>query len=109
MLSELISTIQNVEGVAYVDVDAFGGIPERVANNDGTRRLLTLQEMADRVAEIIGTNRLNSLSQTVLLQNVPVNQADFEKGAVRPAQLAIFTNAVPDTIVLNQIKFNQLS
>jgi hypothetical protein len=35
---------------------------------------------------------------------VDVNLADFENGNMRPAQLAIFTAAVPDTLILNQIK-----
>jgi phage-related baseplate assembly protein len=29
LLSEVISVIQTVRGVAYVDVDSFGGIPEK--------------------------------------------------------------------------------
>ena len=50
LLCEFISVIQNTEGVAYVDVDAFGGIPEKKNNDkDGSRRLLTLDEMADAV------------------------------------------------------------
>jgi hypothetical protein len=35
---------------------------------------------------------------------VDANLADFENGALRPAQLAILTDAVPDTLILNQIK-----
>jgi hypothetical protein len=34
---------------------------------------------------------------------VDVNVADFENGGLRPAQLALFTAAVPDTIILNQL------
>ena len=33
-LSEILSVMQSVRGVAYVDVDAFGGIPEKIANAD---------------------------------------------------------------------------
>jgi hypothetical protein len=36
-------------------------------------------------------------------QRVDVNQAGFENGALRPAQLAIFTSEAPATLVLNQI------
>ena len=107
LLSELIAVMQNVEGVAFLDVDAFGGIPEKVANPDGTRRLLTLDEMAARVAAITGT-AIEGLEKQTVAAGVPpkvdINSADFEKGAVRPAQLAIFTDAVQDTIVLNQLK-----
>jgi predicted phage baseplate assembly protein len=101
MLSEVISAIQNTEGVSYLDVDGFGGIPEKVAHPDGTRSLLTFEQMADAVAGI--TEIASTEGGTGPVQRVDANQADFENGAVRPAQLAIFTEAVQDTIVLNQI------
>jgi predicted phage baseplate assembly protein len=225
LLSETISTIQNTAGVEYVDVDAFGGIPEMKAGTDGSRRLLTLDEMSIAAMEIAVpastvwffaaedfldlkslveslTNQGSNVSkflwnqfssddqnllkesqaktsmpatvvaalitefnrvllgpsiydasrfdqaqisleiQNMIQQNpqgsalvhlnrllleaaypnnikpsktkptpslgipktVPVNLADFESGALRPAQLAIFTDAVPDTLILNQIK-----
>jgi predicted phage baseplate assembly protein len=112
VLSQLVSLIQSKEGVAYVDVDGFGGIPEKVAKPDGTRALLTFEQMANAVAEITNsvsnaaTGIANSVSNKVVTvppRRVDVNQADFENGAVRPAQLAIFTEAVQDTIVLNQV------
>ena len=34
---------------------------------------------------------------------VEANLADFENGAIRPAQLVIMRDAVPDTLTLNQI------
>ena len=110
LLSEIIRAIQNTEGVEYVDVDAFGGVPEKKAQTDGTRQLLTLEQIAAAVQRIVNPrdalilrknpNRAESLSTS----RVDVNFADFENGALRPAQLALFTDAVPDTLVLNQIK-----
>ena len=35
---------------------------------------------------------------------VNANLADLENGVMHPAQLAIFTDAVPETLILNQIK-----
>ena len=96
----MISAIQNVEGVAYVDVDAFGGIPEKKADSNGTRQLLTLRHRRGAVASAVKRDALNR----PLPNAVDVNLADFEKGSLRPAQLAIFTSAVPDTVILNQIK-----
>ena len=43
-------------------------------------------------------------AESVPATRVDVNLADFENGALRPAQLAMFTDAVPDTLILNQIK-----
>ena len=109
LLCEVISAIQNVRGVAWVDVDAFGGIPEKTSDEDGTRRLLTLDELAETVQAIVdpeefgGTSQSGGVVQSGPAQIVNANQAGYENGALRPAQLAIFSPAVPDTIVLNQI------
>jgi predicted phage baseplate assembly protein len=88
LLSEIISAIQNTEGVEYLDVDTFGGVPEQ----------LSLDGIAGAVQNIV--------KQSSPASRVDVNLADFEieSGALRPAQLAIFTDAVPDTLILNQIK-----
>jgi hypothetical protein len=109
LLCEIISVIQNVEGVEYVDVDAFGGLPEKTAETNsngvptGERRLLTLQEMADRVQAIVAPVKAGPNAPPGPAERVEVNLADFENGSLRPAQLAIFTAAVPDTLILNQI------
>jgi predicted phage baseplate assembly protein len=107
LLSEVISVFQNIPGVEYVDVDAFGGIPEKTAEFDakGTptdkRRLLTLDELAAAVQQIVNPQEFPGPAT-----RVDVNLADFEIGSatLHPAQLAIFTDAVPDTLILNQIK-----
>lgn len=109
-LSEVIQVIQRVPGVTYVDVDGFGGIPERKAANDGRRRLLTLNELAEHAQAIVTGGQIpddDKNSNGIVLQGpaalVRPNLADFERGAIRPAQLAIFSEAVPETLILNQI------
>jgi predicted phage baseplate assembly protein len=101
LLCELIALIQGIEGVEYCDVVAFGGVPERQADASGNRVLLTISQISDAVAAIVG--RKKGAEQTGVTQRVEVNAADFEKGGIRPAQLALFTDDVQDTIVLNQI------
>jgi hypothetical protein len=86
LLSEVIAVIQKIKGVEYVDADAFGGVPEQSS----------LTGIADAVQEIV--NRSSPASR------VDANLADLENGVMHPAQLAIFTEAVPDTLILNQIK-----
>lgn len=103
LLCEIIGCIQAIEGVAYVDVDAFGGIHEKVGDPNGTRRLQTLEELAATVQEIVNP-ALPAAGSVTASQVVPASLADYEKGVLHPAQLAIFTPALPDTIVLNQIK-----
>src|SRR6185503_1212339 len=53
VLSEIISVIQAVEGVAYVDVDLLRGIPEKTADaqNPGQRRPLTPAEITTKIKE----------------------------------------------------------
>ncbi len=111
LLCEIISVIQNVPGVAYVDVDAFGGIPEKTSATDAKglptkeRRLLTLDELASKVQTIVaGDEGKNGGSNAPIpAARVDAGLAAFENGALRPAQLAIFAPTVPDTLILNQI------
>ncbi|HKA20510.1 MAG TPA: putative baseplate assembly protein [Blastocatellia bacterium] len=100
LLCEIIACIQAIEGVAYVDVDAFGGVPEKVTDQSGNRQLQSLDDLAEAVQKIV-TPPAGSVGP---LQSVMAKLADFEGGALHPAQLAIFTPGVQDTIVLNQIK-----
>jgi hypothetical protein len=100
-LSEIVSQIQNIEGVAYLQVETFGGIPEKMSDPKesdpkatGQRRLATLKRIASDVSRMPPGRPA---------QSVPVNLADFQQGSFHPAQLAIFTPAVPATLILNQI------
>ena len=99
LYSEVVSTIQAVPGVAYVDVDTLGGIPEKVADANGQRRLLSPEEIVERVAELVrqSTERGRPLSR------IPVNLTDLEHGIIRPAQLAYLAPAVPDTLILTEL------
>jgi predicted phage baseplate assembly protein len=109
LLCEILSVIQNVEGVVYVDVDAFGGLPEKTAETDaqgiptGKRRLLTLTELTTSIQIIIDPSKAGGKAPPGPADRVKVEVAGFEHGSLRPAQLAIFTPAVPDTLILNQI------
>ncbi len=110
LLSEIIAAIQAIEGVEYVDVDAFGGVPEKQAASDGTRELLTLDEISAAVQQIVSGAQDQNFEEakmqtftSVPASRVDVHVADFENRGLRPAQLALFTDAVPDTIVLNQL------
>lgn len=112
LLSEIISVMQSVRGVAYVDVDAFGGIPEKISKANGNRRLLTPDEISFEVAKIAMRtdqsqpdikNRFNQERITVP-SRLAVNQAAFENHAIRPAQLAFLSPDVPATLILNRIE-----
>ncbi len=101
LLCEIIGCMQSVEGIAYIDVDAFGGVPEKITDSAGVHRLQTLEELAAAMQSIVTPP---AGSATGPSQTVTAGLAIFAGRNLRPAQLAIFTPAVPDTIVLNQIK-----
>jgi predicted phage baseplate assembly protein len=123
LLCEIVAAIQSVHGVDYVDVDNFGGIPEKVVNDaTGKRALLTQDQVTAFVDAIVGRldgdDKHNGLAagsaSPTMLWGVPIpgerpahrveaGRAAFERGVLRPAQLAIFTPAVADTLILNQL------
>ena len=96
-LSVAISVMQRVAGVEWVDVDAFDGIPERVAAADGTRMLLDPGAIATRVRQIV-----EHAATTGPRTRVRVNLAGFENGTLRPAQIAFLTPLAPATLILNE-------
>ncbi|TXI18792.1 MAG: putative baseplate assembly protein [Nitrosomonas sp.] len=111
MLSEVISVIQAVRGVAYVDVDILRGIPEKIADMEhpGQRRLLTPAEIAMKVSGSLmddsGDPLMDSNGKPLKepLARVAVNLATNKSSTILPAQLAFLTPEVPETLILNQI------
>lgn len=104
-LSQVIAVIQAVPGVDYVDVDTFGGIAEKVAENfsgegEPVRRLLTPDEITATVQTLIAESDASGRPQQV----VKVNLAALEQGILRPAQLAFLNGETPETLILNQIE-----
>jgi len=104
LLAEMIAAIHTVRGVAYVDVDVLGGIPEKTTDTDSEgkpiRRVRTPKEIADAASEFLG---LEAETGQQPRQRLEVNLAGFEDGTMRPAQLAYLTPDVADTLVLNQL------
>jgi Baseplate J-like protein len=97
LLSEAISTIQHVPGVSYVDVDTFGGIPEKTVDAEsGLRRALFPNEIEVEIRKLVR-------SEDQPLQRVTVNLAGSEGLSIHPAQLAFLTPKVPDTLILKEI------
>jgi len=107
VLSEVISTVQAVPGVAYVDIDVLADIPEKTTDN-GKRRLRTPDEMTNAITDLLdgfkSKNVRPVLKRKQPWQRIPVGLADVDdSGTLRPARLAILSPDVPDTLILNQI------
>ncbi|MET0357385.1 MAG: putative baseplate assembly protein [Cellvibrio sp.] len=106
LLGEVIATIQAVPGVDYVDVDLLRGVPEKMAAADGTRELLSPEEISTLITETDPDNLCVGTQHTSLTDPLPricVNVAGEENGGIRPAQLAFLTPDVTSTLILNQI------
>jgi len=96
LLTEAIAAIHAVPGVEYVDVDAFGAIPEKVPDRraHSGRRTPSPRQIGEMVQQIVkGGPR----------DRVPVNLAGIEDGSVRPAQLALLLPDVAETLTLRPI------
>jgi predicted phage baseplate assembly protein len=107
LMSEVISAIQNVTGVAYVDVGAFGSIPEKTTDNNGARRLLTQDEISAQVQNVVNRSGSGPFHGFVNPDRLPASICAWgggpDKGILRPAELVVFMPAVADTLILNQI------
>lgn len=105
VLSELISTAQAVEGVAYVDVDVFGGVPELKVDENGALRLLTPDEVSAAVLGLLpDPTKPLPPDKAQPQQRVRVNLAAQRGADIQPAQIAILSPDAPDTLIINQIK-----
>jgi predicted phage baseplate assembly protein len=107
LLAEVISAIQGVRGVAYVDVDAFGAIPEKRTDADGIRQLLTQAQITSAVAQLLYGDQVKTRRHFGLSSKLPSDVIAFpggnDRGLLRPAELAIFSPAVADTLILNPL------
>jgi predicted phage baseplate assembly protein len=91
LLGEVIGVMQSVKGVEYVDVDIFGGLPEKKVEGK-VRRLLTPEEVLSKVRDLKGAE-----------PRVRANLAGISNGVIHPAELAYLTPEVPGTLILNRI------
>lgn len=93
--SEVLSVIQSVPGVVYVDLDSFGAIDTtRVVGNDPAR-LLTPAETAKAVADIVDRGVASAVQARPARRNAGKT--------IVPAQLALLSSEVAETLVLNQL------
>jgi len=86
-LSEVISTIQSVRGVAYVDVDILDKVPETITPDD-------LKNLANDL----------TLNPRILVNMARIDPAAPDPAKrIQPAQLAYLSPDVPDTLILTEL------
>lgn len=89
VLSEVISTIQRVPGVAYVDVDILDGVSEAIPP----------QELA-KLAENLQAP--NQPKQRIIVNTARVDLEDGKR-VIKRAQLAYLSPEVADTLILTEL------
>jgi hypothetical protein len=88
VLSEVIGTIQSVDGVVYVDVDTLDDVPEDIS--------------AEELATVS--------RQLGLYPRIRAYLAQIDRSAIdpelriRPAQLALLSPVIPETLILKELK-----
>lgn len=111
VLSEVISTIQQVSGVDYVDIDILDSVSEYEAKHPEilAQKLEQLAGLGTRLGEKQSLQPQQRIQ--VNLANVPLRVADTPDGTLRernkhiyPAQLAILSPEVADTLILKELK-----
>jgi uncharacterized phage protein gp47/JayE len=109
--SEVIGAIARVPGVAFVDLDTFGGIPEAVslAGSPGvaaSRSAITPEQIAELVAQRVGGTLPPGELCGWLPPFCPVRArlaGPDENGVLAPAQLAILAAGAPEMLALTAI------
>jgi Baseplate J-like protein len=87
--SEVISAIQAVEGVAYVDLQTFDSVGEDASLDD-------LSNLADHLG-------LQDVVQAQFARPNP-NPLNYPDDAFLPAEIACLRPDLPDTLILNEVK-----
>jgi hypothetical protein len=88
LLSEVVSAIQAVEGVLYVDVDKLGAIDED-----------------DILDNLTGLAKKSLLAHRIKVEMARVDEQETDPDKrIRPAELAILSSMVADTLILKEVK-----
>jgi hypothetical protein len=98
VLSEVTAMIQRVPGVAYVDMDVLGGILERIDRVTGPPPLGP-QGIANSVQDLASESQRQGRPR----RRIDAELARLINGSIRPAQLALLTPKVPETLILREI------
>ena len=103
-LSKVIGVMQSVPGVAYVDVETFGGVEEKQTVN-GERVLRTPKQISAAVKKLID-DQAGKPAQSIAPSLTPQRSlgAHVADGTIAPATLIFLPPSVPDVLVINQIK-----
>ncbi|KYC37268.1 hypothetical protein WA1_47495 [Scytonema hofmannii PCC 7110] len=102
--SEVISTMQKVPGVDFVDVDILDSVSETEAANPDI--LIQILEKLAKGKTYQRQNTQNLEDDIQPRKRITVNFAKATQQMIQPAQLAVLVSSQPLTLILNPLKEN---
>jgi len=96
LLSVVISTIQAVPGVEYVDVDGFGGVSDTTPDGSPVDPASLLASIQQQLVAPDGTSIPPKHRVRALLEYQ-------DRNGIHPAQLAYLSPGYPDSLILKEI------
>jgi predicted phage baseplate assembly protein len=104
-ISEVISVIQRVRGVAYVDLDLLAAVSESAVEAELIRTTINAGKKPTDGDLPSFYQSLVSVKHRVIVEPA---RADFKakkfSQRIAPAQIAVLSTALPDTLVLTEVK-----
>jgi hypothetical protein len=94
VLSEVFATLQKVEGVEYVKVNAFGF----VSDTDSSGAPVSPAALVAQVDKLV-----KNADPANLPSRVVANLATLGDNGILPAQIAYLTDKVPDCLLLTEL------
>ncbi|MGO9205959.1 MAG: putative baseplate assembly protein [Candidatus Limnocylindrales bacterium] len=98
-LSEVYAVIQGVNGVEYVGIKTLGRIPQYGSDE----KIITFDEISTLIEGKSPTDKSQGIANNPPAEEISAELARAANGRVLPAQIALMTADVPDTIILREI------
>jgi baseplate J-like protein len=96
--SEVLSAIQDVEGVSYIDLDVLDAVDEK-------RLKAFLDKNGESTDQNDPTKLVNHLNLTLNMRlNADLAHLDPQTNQVAPAQMAYLDPTLPDTLILTELQ-----
>jgi hypothetical protein len=104
-ISEVISVIQRVRGVAYVDLDLLAAVSESAVEAELIRTTINAGKKTTDGDLPSFYQSLVSVKHRVVVEPARANfKAKKFSERIAPAQIAVLSPALPDTLVLTEVK-----
>jgi hypothetical protein len=103
--SEVISVIQRVRGVAFVDLDLLTAVSESTVEAELIKNTINAGMDQESAASTSFYESLVNVKHRVVVEPARANlKAKKFSERIAPAQIAVLSPVLPDTLVLTEVK-----